>query len=184
MGDQLTHLLERAAGIEQAIHALAHLPVDVGQDPAPGSRGRFQIPRFLAVSHVDPGACHRFHHTVVFQLAVDLADRVAMQSGLHGQLTGAGQPVARRVVPGCDCKTDLVVELGGGRDLAFLLDMESHAGLGQIWVWPPYEGLVAVTIVRLAHSLAPGLLPLGCGCPPPGLVPFPTAHHLERVSHA
>ena len=72
---------------------------------------------------------------------------------------------------GGDREADLVVELGRGRDFAFLLDMESHAGLGQIWVRPPYEGLVAVTIVWLAQargdpllSVSPGRLRSG-GCP-------------------
>ena len=32
------------------------------------------------------------------------------------------------VVPGCDRETDLVVELGRRRYVAFLLDVESHAG--------------------------------------------------------
>jgi hypothetical protein len=34
----------------------------------------------------------------------------------------------RRVVPGGDGETDLVVELGRCRYVAFLLDVESHAG--------------------------------------------------------
>ena len=34
----------------------------------------------------------------------------------------------RRVMPRCDGKTDLVVELRRRRNVAFLLDMESHAG--------------------------------------------------------
>ena len=36
-------------------------------------------------------------------------------------MTGGG-------VPGCDRETDLVVELGRRRYVAFLLDVESHAG--------------------------------------------------------
>ncbi len=32
------------------------------------------------------------------------------------------------VVPGSDGETDLVVELGRCRNVAFLLDVESHAG--------------------------------------------------------
>ena len=34
----------------------------------------------------------------------------------------------RRVMPRCNGETDLVVELRGCRYVAFLLDMESHAG--------------------------------------------------------
>ena len=36
--------------------------------------------------------------------------------------------MARRVVPRCDGKTDLVVKLCRRRNVALLLDMESHAG--------------------------------------------------------
>ena len=51
-----------------------------------------------------------------------------MQPGLHGQLAGAGQTVAGRVMTGRDREADLVVQLGRRRDVAFLLDVESHAG--------------------------------------------------------
>ena len=50
-----------------------------------------------------------------------------MQAGLHGQLTCAGQSMAWRVVTSGYGKTDLVVELGRRGDVAFLLNMESHA---------------------------------------------------------
>ena len=63
-----------------------------------------------------------------FKLPVDLADRVAMQTGLHRQLTGARQSVAGGVVPRGDREADLVVQLGRRRNVAFLLDVESHAG--------------------------------------------------------
>ena len=36
--------------------------------------------------------------------------------------------MAGGVMPGSDCKTNLVVELGRRRYVAFLLDVESHAG--------------------------------------------------------
>jgi len=75
-----------------------------------------------------PEAGHGFHDAIGFQLAVDLADRVAVQSRLHRQLAGAGKAVPGRVMPRCDGKTDLVVELRRRRNVAFLLDMESHAG--------------------------------------------------------
>ena len=51
-----------------------------------------------------------------------------MQAGLHGQLPGAWQAMPRRVMPRRDGKTDLVVELRRRRNVAFLLDVESHAG--------------------------------------------------------
>ena len=34
----------------------------------------------------------------------------------------------RRIMPRCDGKTDLVVELRRRRNVTFLLDMKSHAG--------------------------------------------------------
>ena len=51
-----------------------------------------------------------------------------MQAGLHRQLARAGEAMARGVMPGRDRETDLVVELGRRRNVAFLLDVESHAG--------------------------------------------------------
>jgi len=35
--------------------------------------------------------------------------------------------MARGVMPCCDREADLVVQLGRSRDIAFLLDVESHA---------------------------------------------------------
>ena len=91
-------------------------------------RRRLDFPGLLLVAHVDAGAGHRFHHAIGFQLAIHLADRVAVQSRLHRQLPGAGKAMPWRVMPRCDGKTDLVVELRRRRNVAFLLDMESHAG--------------------------------------------------------
>ena len=71
---------------------------------------------------------HGFDDAIGFQLAIHLADRVAMQAGLHRQLTGAGQSVSRGVMPRCDREANLVVQLGRCRNVAFLLDVESHAG--------------------------------------------------------
>ena len=62
-----------------------------------------------------------------FPAVGDLADRVAVQARLHCQLPGMGG-VPWGVVPCCDGETDLVVELRRCRYVAFLLDMESHAG--------------------------------------------------------
>jgi hypothetical protein len=50
-----------------------------------------------------------------------------VEPGLHGQLPGTGQAVARGVVTRRDGEADLVVELGRRRNVAFLLDVESHA---------------------------------------------------------
>jgi len=44
----------------------------------------------------------------------------------------------------------LVVQLGRRRNVAFLLDVESHAGVGQMGWWPPYGASGLVTIGRLA----------------------------------
>jgi len=46
---------------------------------------------------------------------------------LHGQLTRAWQAMARWVMPSSYREADLVVELGRRRDIAFLLNVESHA---------------------------------------------------------
>ena len=51
-----------------------------------------------------------------------------MQAGLHRQLAGAGQAMARRVMTRGDREADLVVKLGRRRNVAFLLNVESHAG--------------------------------------------------------
>ena len=127
-GQQFPGLLQGAPCIQQAIHAFAHLAIEVGDAPIADVRRRLDFPWFLLVAHVDAGAGHRFHHAIGFQLAVHLADRVAVQSRLHRQLTGAGEAMPRRVMPSCDGEADLVVKLRRGRNVAFLLDMESHAG--------------------------------------------------------
>ncbi len=77
----------------------------------PWARDGLEFAGVLLVSYVDPGASHGFHDSVVFQLAVDLADCVAMQASLHGQLPGAWQPVAWGEVAGSDGEADLVVQL-------------------------------------------------------------------------
>ena len=143
VGEQFAGLLQGAAGIEQPIDALTHLPVDVGQALGTQSRRRLDLPGLLLIAHIDARARHRLDDAIGFQLAVDLADGVAMQTRLHRQLAGARQSVARRVVPGGDRKADLVVQLGRRRDVAFLLDVESHAGWAR-WtrghpkeLWPP-----------------------------------------------
>ena len=51
-----------------------------------------------------------------------------MEAGLHRQLARARQAVAWWVMACRDGETDLVVELGRRRNVAFLLDVESHAG--------------------------------------------------------
>jgi hypothetical protein len=51
-----------------------------------------------------------------------------MQAGLHRKLSRTRKTMSRRVVPGGDSETDLVIELGRCRYVAFLLDVESHAG--------------------------------------------------------
>lgn len=127
-GEQLAGLLQGAAGIEQPIHALPHLPVQVGHAAVADVGWRFDFPRLLLVAHIDTGARHGLHHPIRFQLAVYLADGVAMQAGLHGQLPGARQAMTRGVMPRCDGEADLVVKLGRRRYVAFLLDVESHAG--------------------------------------------------------
>ena len=127
-GEHLAGLLQGAAGVEQTVDAFAHFAVEVG-DAAVTDVGRgADFARFLLIAHVDAGPGHRFHHTVGLQLAVDLADGVAMQSGLHRQLARARQPVAGWVMPGRNGEADLVVQLGRCRNVAFLLDVESHAG--------------------------------------------------------
>jgi hypothetical protein len=60
-----------------------------------------------------------------------------VESGLHRQLAGAGQTVAGGVVTRGDGEADLVVQLRRGGDIAFLLDVKSHAGLGQMNCRPP-----------------------------------------------
>ena len=127
-GEQFPGLLQGAARIQQTIHAFAHFSVEIGDAPIADVRRRLDFPGLLLVAHVDAGAGHGFHHAIVFQLAVHLADRVAVQSRLHRQLSGAGQSMPRRVVPRCDGEADLVVKLRRRRNVAFLLDMESHAG--------------------------------------------------------
>ena len=54
------------------------------------------------------------------------------------------------IVPGSNRKADLVVQLGRCWNVAFLLDVESHAGVGQMGWWPPYGASGLVTIARLA----------------------------------
>ena len=89
--------------------------------------GRFDFPGFLLVAYIDARAGHGLDHTIVFQLAVDLADGVAVQARLHRQLAGAGQPVTGWKVTRRDRETDLVVELGRRGNVALLLDMKTHA---------------------------------------------------------
>ena len=89
-GEQLTGLLQGAAGVEQAVDAATHLLVNVGADAVAWPAGGLDFPWFLLVAHIDARASHGFHHAVVFQLAIHLADGVAMQAGLHGQLTRTG----------------------------------------------------------------------------------------------
>ena len=89
-GQELAGLLQGAAGVEEAIHALPNLAVDVRQVPPAGSRRRLDFPWVLLIPYVDARTGHGFHHAVVLQLAVDLADRVAMQAGLHRQLARTG----------------------------------------------------------------------------------------------
>jgi len=75
---------------QEPIDAVAHLPVNIRQVTATGPRWWFDLPRILLIAHIDPGASHGFHHAIVLELAVDLADGVAMQSGLHRQLARTG----------------------------------------------------------------------------------------------
>ncbi len=65
--------------------------------------------------------------------------------------------MARWIVPSGDREADLVVELGRRRDIAFLLNVESHAGVGQMICWPPYGASAAGTIPLLAYALVPVL---------------------------
>jgi len=53
-------------------------------------------------------------------------------------------------MPSSDREANLVVQLGRRRNVAFLLDVESHAGVGQMGWWPPYGASGRVTIGRLA----------------------------------
>ncbi|WP_236629549.1 hypothetical protein [Synechococcus sp. BS55D] len=75
-----------------------------------------------------------------------------MQSRLHGELAGAGQPVARGVVARRDREADLVVQLGRRRDVAFLLDVESHAG-------GPDRNAATIRSDRLGDNCCGGLCP-------------------------
>ena len=88
-GQQFTGLLQGAAGIEQAVHTLAHFPIEIGDATVADVGRRLDFAGLLLVAHVDARAGHRFHHAVGLQLPVDLADRVAVQTRLHRQLTGA-----------------------------------------------------------------------------------------------
>ena len=127
-GEQFSGLLQGATRVEQAIHALAHLSIEIGDATIADMGRRSDFPWLLLIADVDPRTCHRFHHPIGFELAVHLADGVAMQAGLHRQLPRTRKTMPRRVVPGGDSETDLVVELGRCRYVAFLLDVESHAG--------------------------------------------------------
>ena len=129
--------MQGAAGVEQAIDALAHFPIDVGHGFAANPWRGLDFAGLLLVAHVDARAGHGLDDTIVFELAVDLADRVAMQARLHGQLARTGQAMARWVVASRDREADLVVQLRRSRDVAVLLDVKAHAGVGQSWCWPP-----------------------------------------------
>ena len=89
-GQELPGRLQGAAAVQQAIHALPDLAVDVRKVPSTGTRRRLDFPRVLLISDVNARAGHGLHHAVVFQLPVDLADGVAMQAGLHRQLARTG----------------------------------------------------------------------------------------------
>ena len=127
-GEQVTGLLQGAARIEQSIHTPAHFTVQIGDAAVAHVHRRADFPRLLLVAHINARASHGLDHAVGFQLAVDLADGVAVQSRLHGQLSRARQAMPGWVMPGGDREADLVVELGRRRYVAFLLDVESHAG--------------------------------------------------------
>jgi hypothetical protein len=75
--------LQGAAGVEQAINALAHFPIDVGHGLAADARRRLDFAGLLLVAHINARAGHGLNHAIVFELAVDLADRVAVQARLH-----------------------------------------------------------------------------------------------------
>ena len=88
-GEQVARLLQGAASVEQPVHALAHLAVDVRQVAAAGAGSRLDVARILLVAHIDAGARHGLDHAIVLQLPIHLADRVAVQAGLHRQLARA-----------------------------------------------------------------------------------------------
>ena len=155
-GEQIPRLLQRAACIQQTIDALAHFSIDIRQAAAPRAGRQLDIAGLLLIAHVDARTGHGLHHAIDLQLAVHLADRVAVQSGLHRQLARTRQPVARRVVTGRNGKADLVVQLARGRDVAVLLNVEAHAGVGQSGCWPPYGALGPGTIPPLAQAAVPG----------------------------
>ena len=83
-GQQFAGLLQGASGVEQAIDALPHLPINIGQGLAAQARRRLDFPWFLLVTHIDARSGHGFDDPIGLQLAIDLADGVAVQAGLHG----------------------------------------------------------------------------------------------------
>ena len=120
-------MLQRAASVEQPVNAAAHLLVDVRTNAVARPTWCFHLTRFLLVPYIDAGTGHGLNDAIVLKLPIHLADGVAVQAGLHGQLTRAGQTMAGREVASRYGETDLVVELRRRGDITFLLDMKTHA---------------------------------------------------------